>query len=106
MEPSLLGNSPSPCRPGHSTNDRTRTRASTPFIREAGNLLGREVLVLVGYGTGKTEFMLSKLMAYEADIVGAWGCPPKYYPEALRLCLDRRITLEPFVGTRPMSHST
>ena len=60
-------------------------------------------LVVVGYGTGKSEFMLSKLMAYEADIVGAWGCPPKYYPEALRLCLERKIALEPFVETRPMS---
>ena len=60
-------------------------------------------LVVVGYGTDKTEFMLSKIMAYEADILGAWGCPPKYYPDALRLCLDRKIALEPFAHLRPMS---
>ncbi len=59
-------------------------------------------LVVVGYGTEKVEFMLSRVMAYEADIMGTWGCPPKYYPEALKLCLDRRIALEPFAHVRPM----
>lgn len=60
-------------------------------------------LVVVGYGTDKTEFMLSKLMAYEADIAGIWGCPPRHYPHALRLALDGRIALEPFLEVRPMS---
>ena len=60
-------------------------------------------LVVVGYGTDKTEFMLSKLMAYDAEIIGIWGCPPKYYPDALRLCVDGGISLKPFVQVRPLS---
>jgi 6-hydroxycyclohex-1-ene-1-carbonyl-CoA dehydrogenase len=47
--------------------------------------------------------MLSKLMAYDAEIIGTWGCPPERYPEVLAMCLDGRIRLGPFVETRPMS---
>lgn len=60
-------------------------------------------LVIVGYGTDETSYMLSKLMAFDAEIIGTWGCPPDKYPEVLAMCLDGRIALEPFVETRPMS---
>jgi 6-hydroxycyclohex-1-ene-1-carbonyl-CoA dehydrogenase len=42
-------------------------------------------------------------MAFNADIRGTWGCLPKYYPEVLRMVLERKIEIEPFVETRPMS---
>jgi 6-hydroxycyclohex-1-ene-1-carbonyl-CoA dehydrogenase len=60
-------------------------------------------LVVVGYGTDETQYMLSKLMAYDAEIIGTWGCPPQHYPEVLRMCIDGKIAMEPFVETRPMS---
>lgn len=60
-------------------------------------------LVVVGYGTDVTEYMLSKLMAFDAEIIGTWGCPPKEYAKVLDMCLDGRIALGPFVETRPMS---
>ena len=60
-------------------------------------------LIVVGYGTDETSYMLSKLMAYDAEIIGTWGCPPRHYPQVLRLCLEKKIALEPFVETRPMS---
>lgn len=60
-------------------------------------------LVVVGYGTEETSYMLSKLMAYEADIIGVWGCHPADYPKVLDLCLARKINLDAFVETRPMS---
>ncbi|CAG4885395.1 6-hydroxycyclohex-1-ene-1-carbonyl-CoA dehydrogenase [Georgfuchsia toluolica] len=60
-------------------------------------------LIVVGYGTDETSYMLSKLMAFDAEIIGTWGCPPDKYPGVLEMCLDGRIQLGPFVETRPMS---
>ena len=60
-------------------------------------------LVVVGYGTDETQYMLSRLMAFDAQLIGTWGCPPERYPEVLAMCLDGRIALGDFVETRPMS---
>ncbi len=60
-------------------------------------------LVVVGYGSDETSYMLSKLMAFDAELIGTWGCLPEYYPKVLEMCVDGRITLGPFVETRPMS---
>ena len=54
-------------------------------------------------GRGRTVFSGTKIEEFDAEIIGTWGCPPKYYPEVLRLCIDRKIALEPFVEIRPMS---
>jgi 6-hydroxycyclohex-1-ene-1-carbonyl-CoA dehydrogenase len=61
------------------------------------------MLVVVGYGTEVTSYMLSKLMAFDAEIIGTWGCTPDKYPAVRDMCLDGRIKLGPFVETRPMS---
>jgi 6-hydroxycyclohex-1-ene-1-carbonyl-CoA dehydrogenase len=42
-------------------------------------------------------------MAFDAEIIGTWGCLPQYYPAALKMVLDGRVQIEPFVETRPMS---
>ncbi|HEX7156232.1 MAG TPA: 6-hydroxycyclohex-1-ene-1-carbonyl-CoA dehydrogenase [Burkholderiaceae bacterium] len=60
-------------------------------------------LIVVGYGTAETSYMLSKLMAFDAEIIGTWGCPPERYADVLAMCLDGRIQIAPFVETRPMS---
>ncbi len=60
-------------------------------------------LIVVGYGSDETSYMLSKLMAFDAEIIGTWGCPPQSYPQVLEMCVDGRIALDPFVETRPMS---
>ncbi len=60
-------------------------------------------LIWVGFSTDVNEYSLSRLMAFDAEIIGTWGCLPKYYPSALQMVLDRRIQIEPFVDTRPMS---
>lgn len=75
----------------------------------AGQEIGLELLgfvgmmLVVGYGTQKVEYMLSRLMAFDAEIIGTWGCLPKYYPEVISLVLDGRIKVDPFVELRPMS---
>lgn len=60
-------------------------------------------LIVVGYGTEDTSYMMSKLMAFEADMLGVWGCLPSDYPKVAQMCVDGKIALEPFVETRPMS---
>lgn len=60
-------------------------------------------LIVIGYTTHKTEFMLSRLMALDAEIIGTWGCPPKHYPEVLDMVLTDKIKVEPFIELRPMS---
>jgi 6-hydroxycyclohex-1-ene-1-carbonyl-CoA dehydrogenase len=60
-------------------------------------------LVWIGFSTNVNEYSLSRLMAFDAEIIGTWGCLPKYYPSALQMVLDGRVQIEPFVETRPMS---
>ncbi len=60
-------------------------------------------LVWVGFSTNVNEYSLSRLMAFDAEIIGTWGCLPKYYAPALEMVLDGRIQIEPFVETRPLS---
>jgi len=60
-------------------------------------------LVVVGYGTDETSYMLSRLMAFDAEIIGTWGCPPQHYKAVLDLCIAGKIALAPFVETQPMS---
>ncbi|MEE1551004.1 MAG: hypothetical protein V1244_05210, partial [Nitrospinaceae bacterium] len=48
-------------------------------------------------------YSISRLMAFDADIIGTWGCLPKYYDNVLKWVLDGTIKIKPFVETRPMS---
>ncbi|KKM12489.1 6-hydroxycyclohex-1-ene-1-carboxyl-CoA dehydrogenase [Clostridiales bacterium PH28_bin88] len=83
------------------------------FIECTGTKMGQEIgiellgfvgrMIVVGYGTHKVEYMLSRLMAFDAEIIGTWGCLPKYYPEVLQFVLDGSIKIAPFVELRPMS---
>jgi 6-hydroxycyclohex-1-ene-1-carbonyl-CoA dehydrogenase len=60
-------------------------------------------LVICGFGMQKNEYSLSRLMAFDADILGSWGCLPKYYSKVLNMVLEGKVRIEPFVETRPMS---
>ena len=60
-------------------------------------------LVIVGYGGYKTEFMFSRLMAFDADIRGSWGCLPEHYPTVLGMVTKKKINITDYVQTRPMS---
>jgi 6-hydroxycyclohex-1-ene-1-carbonyl-CoA dehydrogenase len=57
----------------------------------------------VGFSTDVNEYSLSRLMAFDAEIIGTWGCLPKHYPAALQMVLDGRVKVDPFVELRPMS---
>lgn len=60
-------------------------------------------LIIIGFGMAKVEYHISRLMAFDADILGTWGCLPEYYPIVLDMVLKGRIKLDAFVETRPMS---
>jgi 6-hydroxycyclohex-1-ene-1-carbonyl-CoA dehydrogenase len=60
-------------------------------------------LVAIGFGMQKNEFSVSRLMAFDAEIIGTWGCLPKYYPKVLEMVLNETIKTRPFTETRPMS---
>jgi len=60
-------------------------------------------LIWIGFSSDVNEYSLSRLMAFDAEIIGTWGCLPKHYPAALQMVLDGRVQIEPFVETRPMS---
>ncbi len=60
-------------------------------------------LIIVGFGMSKVSYSISRLMAFDAEIIGTWGCLPEYYPMVLELVLSGKVALDPFVQTRPMS---
>ena len=60
-------------------------------------------LIVVGYGMAKTEYMIGRLMAFDAEIIGTWGCLPEYYPVVLDMIINKKINIGPFVESRPMS---
>ncbi|MCJ7687553.1 MAG: 6-hydroxycyclohex-1-ene-1-carbonyl-CoA dehydrogenase [Desulfobacteraceae bacterium] len=60
-------------------------------------------LIVVGFGLAKTEYAIGRLMAFDADIIGTWGCLPEYYPIVLNMVLSGKINMENFVETRAMS---
>lgn len=60
-------------------------------------------LVVVGYTRDKIEVRLSNLMAFDAQVIGNWGCLPEHFPRLLELIADGGIQLAPFVEFHPMS---
>lgn len=60
-------------------------------------------LSIVGFTMDKVEVRLSNLMAFDAKLVGTWGCKPELYPEVLQLVASGRLNLKEFVQTFPMS---
>ena len=60
-------------------------------------------LIVVGFSLTKTEYAIGRLMAFDAEIIGTWGCLPEYYPIVLDMILSGKINIREFVETQPMS---
>jgi 6-hydroxycyclohex-1-ene-1-carbonyl-CoA dehydrogenase len=83
------------------------------IFETSGNAKGQELafslltygayLAVVGYTLEKVSLRLSNLMAFDATAQGNWGCLPELYPAALKLVLEGKVLLGPFVERRPMS---
>ena len=68
-----------------------------------GLLTFASTMMVIGFTLAKTQVRLSNLMAFDANVQGTWGCKPELYPEALKLVIDSKVTLKPFIQTFPMS---
>lgn len=60
-------------------------------------------LSIVGFTMNKLEVRLSNLMAFDAKIIGTWGCKPELYPEVVELINSGKLNIKDFVQTFPMS---
>ncbi|MDP1725264.1 MAG: 6-hydroxycyclohex-1-ene-1-carbonyl-CoA dehydrogenase [Bacteroidota bacterium] len=60
-------------------------------------------LSIVGFTMDKVEVRLSNLMAFDAKLIGTWGCKPELYPEVVALVADDKLKIGQFVETFPMS---
>ncbi len=61
------------------------------------------VLSIVGFTMDKPEVRLSNLMAFDASLVGTWGCKPELYPEVVDLVDSGKLNIAPFIDLFPMS---
>ncbi|MCG3165429.1 MAG: 6-hydroxycyclohex-1-ene-1-carbonyl-CoA dehydrogenase [Bacteroidia bacterium] len=60
-------------------------------------------LSIVGFTMDKLEVRLSNLMAFDAKLIGTWGCRAELYPEVLDLIANDKLKISQFVQTFPMS---
>ncbi len=60
-------------------------------------------LSIVGFTMDKTEVRLSNLMAFDAKLIGTWGCKPELYPEVVDLIDKGKLDIKDFVATMPLS---
>lgn len=82
------------------------TSGTTAGQQAAFNLLDfGGYLAVVGFTPQKTEIRLSNLMALDATARGNWGCPPQQYPAALRLVLEGKVALAPYVEAHALDEA-
>ena len=60
-------------------------------------------LSIVGFTLDKLETRLSNLMAFDANIIGTWGCKPELYADVLDMVAEGQLELRQFTDTKPMS---
>ncbi len=60
-------------------------------------------LSIVGFTLDRTEVRLSNLMAFDAKLIGTWGCKPELYPEVVDLLTTGKLKIDDFVETFPLS---
>lgn len=60
-------------------------------------------LSVVGFTMDKLELRLSNLMAFDANVIGTWGCKPELYAEVIDLVAEGKLKLRPFTETKPLS---
>jgi 6-hydroxycyclohex-1-ene-1-carbonyl-CoA dehydrogenase len=76
---------------------------------KAGQELGFNLLTfasslsIVGFTLDKLEVRLSNLMAFDAQLIGTWGCKPELYPEVVDLLAQDKIQVDQLVETFPLS---
>lgn len=76
---------------------------------KAGQELGFNLLTftstlsIVGFTMDRTEVRLSNLMAFDAKVIGTWGCKPELYSEVVELIDSGKLKINDFIETFPLS---
>lgn len=60
-------------------------------------------LSIVGFTMAKLELRLSNLMAFDAKVIGTWGCKPELYADVIDLVSQQKLVLKSFIEHFPMS---
>ena len=60
-------------------------------------------LSVVGFTLDKLELRLSNLMAFDATLIGTWGCKPELYSCVIDLVSQKKLAIKPFTETRRLS---
>ncbi|MFC1890610.1 6-hydroxycyclohex-1-ene-1-carbonyl-CoA dehydrogenase [Thermodesulfobacteriota bacterium] len=60
-------------------------------------------LSIVGFTMDKLEVRLSNLMAFDANVIGTWGCKPELYQDVINLVAEGKLMIKPFTETFPLS---
>lgn len=68
-----------------------------------GLLTYAATLSIVGFTMDRVEVRLSNLMAFDAALIGTWGCRPELYPDIVAMVARGDLDLTPFVETFPLS---
>lgn len=89
--------------PGHSWKIYECSGSAGGQDTAFGLVTFASTMLVIGFTLAKTEVRLSNLMAFDATVQGTWGCKPELYPDALKLVLEDKVTLKPFIKTFPMS---
>jgi len=89
------------------------SRYGWKIFEMSGTKLGQELafnlitftstLSIVGFTLDKTEVRLSNLMAFDAKLIGTWGCKPELYPEVVDLIATGKLKFDDFIETFPLS---
>ncbi len=61
------------------------------------------VLSIVGFTLDKLELRLSNLMAFDAELIGTWGCKPELYNDVIQMVAEGKLKLKPFIEIHPLS---
>jgi 6-hydroxycyclohex-1-ene-1-carbonyl-CoA dehydrogenase len=76
---------------------------------KAGQELGYNLITftstlsIVGFTMDKPEVRLSNLMAFDAKVIGTWGCKPELYPAVIDLIATDKLKIGDFIELFPMS---
>jgi 6-hydroxycyclohex-1-ene-1-carbonyl-CoA dehydrogenase len=78
----------------------TAGQATAFGLLDYGGYLG-----VVGFTPKPIEVRLSNLMALDATARGNWGCPPDQYAAALRMVLEGKIVLPPYIEVHALEEA-
>lgn len=89
------------------------SRYGWKIFEMSGTLQGQELgfnlitfastMSIVGFTMDKPNVRLSNLMAFDAKLIGTWGCKPELYNDVLDFIDQGKLKIDNFIETFPMS---